>query len=645
MIATLVGLHGPLTGKRFPVRGASLTLGRTADSDVVLATRLASRTHAELRYEAGEHVLHDRNSRNGVEVNGRKVTVHPLRSGDEITVGEEVFRFELVEEPERVEPNVTYALTGVALKSPVLRVTVSGGGPVGLAFALLLEQLLGTRVSITLYESRWCQGDGGVIKWKTSRHGNARRQQVVTLQSRQYLKLPGEVQDRLFTDGGFTEMWPPGPDSIEGKPPRNVRIAYIEDQLLADANEKSRIRLVPEAFDPVAAADDLAGQHVLAICEGSRSRTREHFADRFGAGDTSPYSLDGVHLQDVVLGLRVKSKLPDPMAVLLTVAQNRFLLNSLRGEGFLNIRLTSEETKEAVGIDPVRQAFTECIQGAPCLMEKTVAGDFSCSRHDTLFLPALLRRSPFWGRVAEGLKLFGVAEDDLTAVTVFRLDMTQRGRFSAALSARTAATPGTFGFLLGDAANAVHFWPGRGLNSGLAGAVSLARCLASRWSGTGFRDADFTRHEALMAMLQYRHKTRAWRQMTTTDAAGATVAIKNLIARGIEEGRTTSPDRGTDLDTLMERLRQIRSRLAARTDGLPDDATLRAHLERLDDRTLHTLVVSEPWDSAGVGGEEVDVDWLLAEADTPLPAGPTGAVRPRPRAGSPVPAAVSAGLR
>ena len=150
MIATLVGLHGPLTGKRFPVRGVTLTLGRTAESDVVLATRLASRVHAELRCEAGEHVLHDRNSRNGVAVNGRKVTVHPLRSGDEITVGDEVFRFELVEEPDRVEPNVTYALTGVALSSPVLRVTVSGGGPIGLAFALLLEQLLGTRVSITV---------------------------------------------------------------------------------------------------------------------------------------------------------------------------------------------------------------------------------------------------------------------------------------------------------------------------------------------------------------------------------------------------------------------------------------------------------------------------------------------------------------
>ena len=67
----------------------------------------------------------------------------------------------------------------------------------------------------------------------------------------------------------------------------------------------------------------------------------------------------------------------------------------------------------------------------------------------------------------------------------------------------------TFGFLLGDAANAIHFWPGRGLNSGLASVISLARCLAASWRGTALRDADFLRHEAVMAMLQYRHKSRA----------------------------------------------------------------------------------------------------------------------------------------
>ena len=68
--------------------------------------------------------------------------------------------------------------------------------------------------------------------------GNIRRQQVVTIQSRQFLRLPLEVQERLFTPGEYSEMWPQGPDSIEGHRPRNIRIAHLEDQLLALANEK-----------------------------------------------------------------------------------------------------------------------------------------------------------------------------------------------------------------------------------------------------------------------------------------------------------------------------------------------------------------------------------------------------------------------
>jgi hypothetical protein len=187
----------------------------------------------------------------------------------------------------------------------------------------------------------------------------------------------------------------------------------------------------------------------------------------------------------------------------------------------------------------------------------------------------------------------------------------QRPRFTAQLYPKTARTPGTFGFLLGDAANAIHFWPGRGLNSGLASATSLARCLSSAWRGIPLRDADFVRHEAVMAMLQYRHKARAWRQMVTTDEAGNVRAIKDQIALGIAEGDQGSYDAKVDLDALMKRLQQIRGRLQARIDGLPDDETLRAHLEQLPGHLLHTLLVSEPWDTGNVGGEEVDVEWLL----------------------------------
>ena len=133
------------------------------------------------------------------------------------------------------------------------------------------------------------------------------------------------------------------------------------------------------------------------------------------------------------------------------------------------------------------------------------------------------------------------------------------------------------------------------------------------------RDADFVRHEAVMAMLQYRHKSRAWRQMVTTDDAGEDTPIKELIARGIEEGERGEFDRDADLAALMDRIVQTRGRLAARLDGLPDDATLRAHLEPLSGALLHTLLVSEPWDTANVGGEEVDVEWLLKPATTGAP--------------------------
>ncbi len=614
--AAIVGLSGDAAGKRVTLGRQPVTFGRGDENDIVVTTPSASRVHAEVRPQLGGYVLYDRGSSNGTWVNGEAVTVRPLKPGDEISIGDESFRFETRDTWATVQAaSVLAADVPSRAPAPVMRVTITGGGPVGLSFALLLEYLMGPRVSIRIYDSRWMSAAGKIV-WKGPDQGNVRRQQVVTIQSRQYLKLPPEVQERLFVSGAYTEMWPIGPDSVQDHGPRNVRIAYVEDRLLALANEKAdRIQLVPEVFDAVAA--DIAGQHVLAICEGGRSRTLDHFADKFGAADENMYGLGGEQLHDMVLGLRVKSELPDPMAVLLTVAQNRYLLNSLRGEGFLNMRLTDQEAKEAVGIDPVRQVFTECIQSGPCLLELQSGGEFLCSMHHALFLPALLKGSAFWSRVEEGLQLFGIAPENLTAVTGFRLDMVQRPRFTVQLYPRTAATPGTFGFLLGDTANAIHFWPGRGLNSGLASAISLARCLAAPRRGTTLRDADFVRHEAVMAMLQYRHKGRAWRQMVMTDAEGAPHAIKDLIARGIAEGDQGAYDKEADLSVLMERLIQTRGRLEARIDGLPDDATLRAHLARLSGPLLHTLLLSEPWDSASVGGEEVDVDWLL---EAPRPA-------------------------
>jgi 2-polyprenyl-6-methoxyphenol hydroxylase-like FAD-dependent oxidoreductase len=631
MSPAIVGREGPRTGERFPLGETPVTFGRRSESTITLTDRRASRSHAEVRYEAGEYVLHDQDSGNGTLVNGERVTSHVLRPGDLITIGTEVFCFEALDEMATVLdtplPEQFRKRGARSRKGPVLRVTISGGGPVGLSLALLLEHTMGAQVAITIYDGRWTQ-DGSRVVWKNAAQGNNRRQQVVTVQSRQYLNLPEEAQARVFCDGAYTEMWPKGPDSIRGYSPRNVRIAHIEDALLELANEKTdRIKLVPAHFNPVEQHDALVQDHVLAICEGARSRTREHFAGKFGSADSSIYSLDGQHVQDVVLGLQVQSTLPDPMTVLLTVAQNRFLLNALRGQGFLNMRLTDEEAKEVIGIDPVRHVFEECVASHPCLMGRSEHGEFHCSTHGTLFLPALVKSSALWKRVLEGLVMFGVEEKDLSAVTAFRLDMVQRPRFTAEFFPATATTPGTYGFLLGDAANSIHFWPGRGLNSGLASAISLARSLDRAWRGRPFRDSDFLRHEAAMSMLQYRHKSRAWKAMVVTDEHGSTRTIKDKIVDGITEG-AQGPDRAADIDALMDRLRGIRDRLSPRIANMPDDATLKDHLDRLTTETLHTLLVSGPWETLIVGGEEVDIDIFYRQdaPDTLVATGPrTGA--------------------
>lgn len=64
-------------------------IGRAADSDLVVHDdKQVSRYHAEIRREGGAHVLRDLQSRNGTLVNGRPVTTHRLRDGDQIAIGQ-----------------------------------------------------------------------------------------------------------------------------------------------------------------------------------------------------------------------------------------------------------------------------------------------------------------------------------------------------------------------------------------------------------------------------------------------------------------------------------------------------------------------------------------------------------------------------
>src|SRR5205823_3800810 len=156
--------------------------------------------------------------------------------------------------------------------------------------------------------------------------------------------------------------------------PRNLRIRWIEDCLLDLAQEDPGIELVAEPYIVPATWD---GVHLLAVCDGSQSATRQSLGDYFGTTSRELYSYKGSPLDETVLGLEVQSDLPDEHTVPLTVCQNRFLFNSLNG-GFINMRLTAEEAAEVVGI--TEEGPVGCLQRNPCVMRRRPGG-FTCETH------------------------------------------------------------------------------------------------------------------------------------------------------------------------------------------------------------------------------------------------------------------------
>jgi len=73
--------------------GDHLTVGRSADSDIVLDNAGVSSHHAWIQKESGGYVIDDNNSSNGVFVNGNKIDRHRLEYRDEIQIYNYVLKY------------------------------------------------------------------------------------------------------------------------------------------------------------------------------------------------------------------------------------------------------------------------------------------------------------------------------------------------------------------------------------------------------------------------------------------------------------------------------------------------------------------------------------------------------------------------
>lgn len=92
----LVTIYSPdqrLYGKRQPLTGEPVTLGRGAENVVVLENDSVSRRHARIEQRGINWWVLDLDSTNGTYVNDIPVRAHQLERGDQVKVGDTILKF------------------------------------------------------------------------------------------------------------------------------------------------------------------------------------------------------------------------------------------------------------------------------------------------------------------------------------------------------------------------------------------------------------------------------------------------------------------------------------------------------------------------------------------------------------------------
>jgi len=103
----LVFLRGELLAVQIPLEREQVTLGRALDADIRINDARASRLHARISSELDEksgltrYHLIDLDSTNGTILNGKRIGSAYLEDGDKFEIGEQLIRFEMLDEIDR----------------------------------------------------------------------------------------------------------------------------------------------------------------------------------------------------------------------------------------------------------------------------------------------------------------------------------------------------------------------------------------------------------------------------------------------------------------------------------------------------------------------------------------------------------------
>jgi pSer/pThr/pTyr-binding forkhead associated (FHA) protein len=134
----LVVESGSQSGQRFAVNRPLISIGRSADNDIVLQDPMVSKNHARVIQQGNNLLVEDLGSSNGTIVNGQKVTSHVLADGDRLYLGETNLTFRAAVPATVTTPMAAAGAVPVApaVAMPPVAEAKAKGGKKGLWIAL-----------------------------------------------------------------------------------------------------------------------------------------------------------------------------------------------------------------------------------------------------------------------------------------------------------------------------------------------------------------------------------------------------------------------------------------------------------------------------------------------------------------------------
>ncbi|KAL2208930.1 hypothetical protein CC79DRAFT_1341413 [Sarocladium strictum] len=471
-----------------------------------------------------------------------------------------------------------------------LKVVIVGGGPTALASAISLAEKGREKVEVHLWERRWVWNQGSNGPYADYPPTAKRRDQVVTLQNSVTELMTERTLHALF--GGRPEpVWPGS---------ANIQIRKVEDRLLKRCQEPEFSSIIHLHCEGVWREDvsKVGDFHVLLGADGAASWVRKSYFHGYENERGRSYALG--------LAFDRPTGLPwsQPLNVFLTLGQTRYLLNAsdYDGRGYLNMQLTEEEWHKMVDITgrPVTFGNPGCLRvnGAP-------PEGFDESQ---IFAPSEDRESPLWQTIEDGLKLFGFKESEV--INVVRIPIVvqavQEGvQYFPGPEAPQLCRPHALTAVAGDAAMTVHFWPGRGLNSGIKSGMALGDELVHALNNGKFEGLDINAmkeyNDFIMKLQDREHDKRS---IPILNQSGTPETLGWLL-----EKAHSIPD-AVAVDWLVGAMTQIAERLQRRADWPFEvvenvEPQIRIVLRQLRSLTLREMAVSFPWPTREMGGAEV----------------------------------------